>query len=40
MGAIDAALPFQRNRHGVKREDVEKMALEWEPWDTYEEEES
>lgn len=40
MGAIDAALSFQRNRHNVKREDVEKMALEWEPWDTYEEEES
>ena len=39
MGAIDAALSFQRNRHNVKREDIEAMALEWEPWDTYEEEE-
>ncbi len=39
MGAIDAALSFQRNRHNVKREDIEAMALEWEPWDTWEEEE-
>ncbi len=40
MGPVDAALSFQRNRHGVKREDVERMALEWEPWDTWKEEES
>lgn len=38
MGPVDAALSFQRNRHSVKREDVERMALEWEPWDTWEEE--
>ena len=36
MGPVDAALSFQRNRHNVKREDVEKMALEWEPWDIFE----
>ena len=40
MGAVDAALSLRRNRHGVKREDVERMALEWEPWDTWKEEES
>lgn len=39
MGPIDAVLSFQRNKHSVKQKDIEKMALEWEPWDTYTEEE-
>ena len=39
MGPIDAVLSFQRNKHSVKQIDIEKMALEWEPWDTYTEEE-
>ena len=40
MGALDAAMAFRKNRHGVRQEDIEAMIARWEPWDDFEEEES